>query len=163
VIKRNDLSQAQWRDIDDLLPGKAGDRGRTAVDKRIFVNGVLWVLRSGAHWYHMPERYGVSLTIRTNSAPPREGRASPKARPLAPIDQWLVDNWNEEADKGGFGAANPSFRAYSKLEALVEKRVSEVRLSFFDEGAVLTGPPKGYKPTQAWYCPDLLSAIWLQF
>ena len=92
----------------------------------------------------------------------REGRSSPKARPLAPIDRWLVENWNEKEHQAGFGAANPSFVAYLKLKALVEKRVSGVRLSFFDEGAVFTGPPKGYKPTQAWYCPDLLSAIWLQ-
>lgn len=56
--KRYELTEAQWRKIEDLLPGKAGDRGRTAADNRTFVNGVLWVLRSGAHWCHMPERYG---------------------------------------------------------------------------------------------------------
>ncbi len=41
-----------------LLPGKAGDPGRTGADNRLFVNGVLWVLRSGAHWPDLPERYG---------------------------------------------------------------------------------------------------------
>ena len=44
--------------IASLLPGKAGDPGRTAADNRLFVNGVLWVLRSGAHWQDLPERYG---------------------------------------------------------------------------------------------------------
>ena len=42
----------------DLLPGKTSDPGRTAADNRLFVNGVLWVLRSGAHWHDLPERYG---------------------------------------------------------------------------------------------------------
>jgi len=56
--KRYELSQAQWERIEPLLPGKAGDPGRTAVDNRLFVNGVLWVLRSGAHWCDLPERYG---------------------------------------------------------------------------------------------------------
>ena len=28
--------------------------GRTAADNRLFVNGVLWILRSGARWYHSP-------------------------------------------------------------------------------------------------------------
>ncbi|CAA9451067.1 MAG: hypothetical protein AVDCRST_MAG78-3403 [uncultured Rubrobacteraceae bacterium] len=28
------------------------------MDKRIFVNGALWVLHSGAHWCHTLERYG---------------------------------------------------------------------------------------------------------
>ena len=40
------------------MPGKAGDPGRTASDNRLFVNGVLWVLRSGAHWQDLSERYG---------------------------------------------------------------------------------------------------------
>ncbi|AHY46296.1 Putative transposase of IS4/5 family (DUF4096) (plasmid) [Rubrobacter radiotolerans] len=55
---RYELTGAQWNEIKDLLPGKAGDRGRTAQDNRNFVNGVLWVLRSGAYWCHMPEKYG---------------------------------------------------------------------------------------------------------
>lgn len=58
MAKRYELTEAQWQEIKDLLSGKAGDRGRTALDNRTFVNGVLWVLRSGAYWYHLPERYG---------------------------------------------------------------------------------------------------------
>lgn len=56
--KRYELNQTQWERIEALLPGKAGDPGRTAADNRLFVNGVLWVLRSGAHWCDLPERYG---------------------------------------------------------------------------------------------------------
>jgi transposase len=37
---------------------KPGDPGRTAADNRLFVNSVLWVLRSGAHLHDLPERYG---------------------------------------------------------------------------------------------------------
>jgi len=57
-VKRYELSEAQWARIALLLPGKATDPGRTAADNRLFVNGVLWVLRSGAFWQHLPERYG---------------------------------------------------------------------------------------------------------
>lgn len=57
MAKRYELTQAQWQEIEGLLPGKAGDRGRTAANNRTFVNGVLWVLRSGAYWCHLPERY----------------------------------------------------------------------------------------------------------
>lgn len=48
----------QWRRIEPLLAGKVGDPGRSGADNRLFVNGVLWVLRSGAHWHDLPERYG---------------------------------------------------------------------------------------------------------
>ena len=58
MAKRYELSDAQWARIADLLPGKVRDPGRTAADNRLFVNGVLWVLRSGAHWHDLPERYG---------------------------------------------------------------------------------------------------------
>jgi transposase len=58
MAKRYELSDAQWRRIADLLPGKKSDPGRSAADNRLFVNGVLWVLRSGAHWQDLPERYG---------------------------------------------------------------------------------------------------------
>lgn len=57
-VKRYELSEAQWTRIAPLLPGKTTDPGRTAADNRLFVNGVLWVLRSGAFWQHLPERYG---------------------------------------------------------------------------------------------------------
>ena len=58
MAKRYELTTVQWQRLGPLLPGKAGDPGRTASDNRLFVNGVLWVLRSGAHWCDLPERYG---------------------------------------------------------------------------------------------------------
>lgn len=56
--KRYELTSQQWRRICDLLPGKPADPGRSGVNNLTFVNGVLWVLRSGAHWHDLPERYG---------------------------------------------------------------------------------------------------------
>jgi transposase len=64
-VKRYELSEAQWVRVAPLLPGKASDPGRTAGDNRLFVNGVLWVLRSGAHWQHLPERYGKWKSVHT--------------------------------------------------------------------------------------------------
>jgi transposase len=63
MAKRYELSDAQWDRISDFLPGKPGDPGRTGRDNRRFVNGVLWVLRSGARWQDIPERYGKYKTV----------------------------------------------------------------------------------------------------
>ena len=58
MAKRYELSDQQWQQICELLPGKVGDPGRSGANNRLFVNGVLWVLRSGAHWHDLPPRYG---------------------------------------------------------------------------------------------------------
>jgi transposase len=61
--KRYEMSAAQWQRICDLVPGKAGDPGRTGDNNRLFVNRVLWVLRSGAHWHDLPPRYGKPKSV----------------------------------------------------------------------------------------------------
>jgi transposase len=63
ATRRYELSEEQWVRIASLLPGKAGDPGRRGADNRLFVNGCLWVLRSGAHWCDLPERYGRWKTV----------------------------------------------------------------------------------------------------
>lgn len=68
MVKRYELTDAQWERIYELLPGKASDPGRTAEDNRRFMNAVLWVLRSGAHWHDLPERYGNWKTVHTRFA-----------------------------------------------------------------------------------------------
>lgn len=62
-IKRYELTHEQWNRIEPVLPGKVSDPGRTAGDNRLFVNAVLWVLRSGARWSDLPERYGKYKSI----------------------------------------------------------------------------------------------------
>src|SRR5688572_20540065 len=62
-IKRYELSETQWQRIAAMLPGKASDPGRTAADNRLFINGVLWVLRSGARWSDLSERYGKYKSV----------------------------------------------------------------------------------------------------
>lgn len=69
MVKRYELTERQWEAIHDLLPGKPGDPGRRGRDNRAFVNGVLWVLRSGARWSDLPPRYGENWkTVHTRFA-----------------------------------------------------------------------------------------------
>ena len=63
MASRYELSEGQWNRIQDLLPGRQESVGRTAKDNRVFVNGVLWILRSGARWSDLPERYGKYKSV----------------------------------------------------------------------------------------------------
>ena len=58
AYKRHDISDGIWMKIKKHLPGRAGTVGKPAKDNRRFINGVLWVLRTGAPWRDLPEYYG---------------------------------------------------------------------------------------------------------
>ena len=53
-MERYELSSTQWRQVESFLRGRPGWVGVMAKDNRTFVNGVLWVLRSGAQWKDLP-------------------------------------------------------------------------------------------------------------
>jgi putative transposase len=57
-MRRYELTDEEWGRIEHLLPGKEGDPGAHGEDNRRFVNGVIWIARSGAPWRDLPERYG---------------------------------------------------------------------------------------------------------
>ncbi len=61
--RRHELTDAQWEQVKDLLPGKATDPGRTAADNRLFVNAVLYVLKTGIPWADLPPRFGKPNTL----------------------------------------------------------------------------------------------------
>ena len=57
-MPRKILRDDQWQRIEPLLPGKATDRGVTAKDNRLFVEAVLWILRTGSPWRDLPPELG---------------------------------------------------------------------------------------------------------
>ena len=60
---RTVLTDVQWERIAPLLPGKEGDPGRTGEDNRRFVEGVLWIVRTGAPWRDLPEGFGKWFSV----------------------------------------------------------------------------------------------------
>jgi transposase len=60
-MARYDLSEAEWRLVEPLLPG-VGKGARRKDDRRI-VNGIFYVLRTGSPWRDLPERYGPYTTV----------------------------------------------------------------------------------------------------
>jgi transposase len=57
-LDRSVLSDEQWARVAPLLPGKAGDPGRSGADNRRFLEAVLWIVRTGAPWRDLHPEFG---------------------------------------------------------------------------------------------------------
>ena len=62
-MRRYELTDNQWKTIEHLFPVKEGGRGRPAKSHRLMLNGILWVLFSGASWRDVPDRFGSWKTV----------------------------------------------------------------------------------------------------
>ena len=58
VMDRLVLSDEQWGRISGLIIGRPDQRGSTGRDNRMFVEGVLWIVRTGSPWRDLPEAFG---------------------------------------------------------------------------------------------------------
>jgi transposase len=58
---RYDLTDFEWSVIEPLLP--MDRRGPKPRDNRRVLNGIFWVLRAGAPWRDLPDRYGPYTTV----------------------------------------------------------------------------------------------------
>ncbi len=55
---RHDISDKAWAILVPMLPGQRGQWGRIAEVTLRFINGVFWILRTGAPWRDLPPDYG---------------------------------------------------------------------------------------------------------
>ena len=62
-MRRHELEDEQWELIRDLVEGTAKKGGRPSKDHRLVMNGILWILNTGAPWRDLPERYGPWETV----------------------------------------------------------------------------------------------------
>ncbi len=61
VMARFDLTDEEWMIISPLLPARG--RGPKRKDDRRVLNGIFYILRTGAPWRDLPERYGPRTTV----------------------------------------------------------------------------------------------------
>ena len=57
-MHRHDLCDQAWLRLKPHLPGSKGNRGRRGNDNRLFLNAILWKLRTGTPWRDLPREYG---------------------------------------------------------------------------------------------------------
>ena len=58
VLDRLILSDQQWERMSRHIIGDARTRGSSGRDNRMFVEAVLWIVRTGAPWRDLPEVFG---------------------------------------------------------------------------------------------------------
>jgi len=61
-MPRHALTDDEWDCIKDIFPAPA-KTGRPPSDPRRMVNGILWILRTGAPWRDLPKEYGAWTTV----------------------------------------------------------------------------------------------------
>src|SRR5918996_3692455 len=91
TMHRGDLTNAQWERLQPLLPPQKPQTGRPAIDHRRILNGMLWILRTGAPWHDLPERYGPWRTVASRFYRWRK----------AGVFQQLFDTLKQQADAAG--------------------------------------------------------------
>jgi len=60
-MRRYELTDTHWQLIEDLFPNQT--MGRPRRSDRTVLNGIFWILCSGAAWRDLPERYGPWKTV----------------------------------------------------------------------------------------------------
>ena len=58
VMVRLVLSDAAWERMASLIIGRPDQKGSTGRDNRMFVEGVLWIVRTASPWRDLPEAFG---------------------------------------------------------------------------------------------------------
>lgn len=63
MAKRHELADEQWELVAPFILRKTARTGRPAKDPRLMLNGIFWVLGTGAPWRDLPERFGSYQTV----------------------------------------------------------------------------------------------------
>ena len=90
-MPRGDLTDTQGERLRPRLPPQKPQTGRPAVDPRRILDGLVWILRTGAPWPELPERYGPWRTVASRCYRWRKAGAF----------QHLVETLKPQADAAG--------------------------------------------------------------
>ena len=113
MTRRYELTPEQFAMIEDLLPAN-GKRGGQWNDHLKTLNGILWILHTGAQWRELPERYGKWKSVHDRLSRWRADGTFDRIlerlhmkldeRGLIDHDLWCVDATNIRASRAAAGA-----------------------------------------------------------
>jgi transposase len=129
------LSDEQWEKIERLLP-RDQSRGRPWVENRRVVEGILWVLKTGARWRDLPPAYpSVSTCWRRLRRWEKQGVWLNLWHAfLAELDRQGKLDWSESFLDGSFAPAK--------------------------KGALASAPPSGAKARSGWWWSTARVFLW---
>ncbi len=113
-MKRHALTDEQWELIEPLIPRSEAKTGRPAKDRRLMLDGTLWILATGAPWRDLPERFGPFQNVHRYFSAWRKAGVFAKVVEALQVkldnaglidwDLWLVDGSNVRASRVAAGA-----------------------------------------------------------
>lgn len=62
-MKRHELTDEQWAAVERHFKRRKRRTGRPGRDPRVMLNGIVWILATGAPWRDLPERFGPWQTV----------------------------------------------------------------------------------------------------
>ena len=109
------LSDAQWKKIEPLLPQSSG-RGRPWANNRRVLEGILWVLKTGARWRDLPPEYPSPSTCwrRLQLWEEQDVWLDVWRQFLSELDARGQLDWSESFVDGSFAPAKKGARASAK-------------------------------------------------
>jgi len=133
MARREELTDEQWFLIEPLFnkTDEIQTRGRPARPVREVLNGVLWILRSGARWADLPDRFPPYQTChRRFQQWVRDGRLRRVLEVLAKdllkrgkldLSETFIDGTFASAKKGASKSGRPSGAKGTKLMAVADR------------------------------------------
>jgi transposase len=113
-MKRHELTDEQWEIVSPLIPRSGALTGRPPKDARLMLNGIFWILGTGAPWRDLPERFGSCKTVHryfTNwrcagvfAAIVEALQVKLDAKGLIDWELWCVDGASVRASRAAAGA-----------------------------------------------------------
>lgn len=113
-MKRHELTDEQWELVEALIPRSEAKTGRPPKDPRLMLDGILWILATGAPWRDLPERFGPFQTVHRYFSNWREAGVFSKIiealqvkldnQGLIDWDLWCVDGASVRATRAAAGA-----------------------------------------------------------
>jgi len=136
---RGEVSDADWAVLEPLLrfPQRADRRGRPPADTREVLNGVLWILRTGAQWRELPSMYPPDQTV--------HGR----------FQQWVRSGQLEKALR----ILTEKLRQEGKLNP--DEGWIDGSFAVAKKGALQWAKPSGAREPRSWPSPPETAFLWL--